>query len=263
MADLGKVGRSSGETLSKEETSHVDVLDVLVLCVVAAGAACQVLSGVGFALVCTPLLVLTVGQDQGVRTVLAMSILLNIVVLLRSFRHVRIPDALRLLLPAAVLVAPAVFLANAVRAPVLSALAGAVILLATALVARGRSLPWLEGARGAVLAGATSGVFNVLAAASGPPVALFAAQQRWPPLVASATLQAFALPLNIVTLTLLGPDINDASGLGWALAGLVLGTIVASLFAARVPAGAIRPITLSIAGLGGTTLLITGLTALA
>ncbi|ROP50146.1 sulfite exporter TauE/SafE family protein [Rathayibacter sp. PhB185] len=241
----------------------MELLNVLVLLVVAAGAACQVLSGVGFALVCTPFLVLTVGHDQGVRTVLAMSILLNIVILLRSFRQVRLGDAFRLLLPAAVLVVPAITLANTVRTPFLSALAGAVILLATALIVAGRALPWLEGTRGAVIAGATSGVFNVLAAASGPPVALFAAQRRWPPIVATATLQAFALPLNVVTLALLRPISSDAAGLGWALTGLVLGTVIASFFSTRVPPRAVRSVTLSIAGLGGATLLITGLMTIA
>ncbi|OOB90540.1 TSUP family transporter [Rathayibacter sp. VKM Ac-2630] len=237
----------------------MEALSAVVLLVVAVGAVCQVLSGVGFALVTSPLLVLALGHDRGVRTVLALSIALNAVVLLRSFRHVRPAEALRLLVPAALLVVPAALLLDAVRPAALAVVAGAVILLATALVAGGRALPFLDGARGAVLAGALSGVFTVLAGAGGPPVALFAAQRRWSPVVASATLQAFALPLNLLTLLVLGPSPDDLSGLGWALAGLVIGTAAAMLVAPRVSAGAVRRVTLAVAALGGAALVVGGI----
>lgn len=241
----------------------MEALSALVLLVVAVGAVCQVLSGVGFALVTSPLLVLALGHDRGVRTVLALSIVLNAVVLVRSFRHVRPAEALRLLVPAALLVVPAALLLDAVRPAALAVVAGVVILLATGLVAGGRALPFLDGARGAVLAGALSGVFTVLAGAGGPPVALFAAQRRWTPVVASATLQAFALPLNLLTLLVLGPSPADLSGLGWAAAGLVIGTIAAMLVAPRVSGASVRRVTLVVAALGGAGLVVGGITGAA
>ncbi|MBO0985808.1 TSUP family transporter [Rathayibacter sp. SD072] len=237
----------------------MDTLSAVVLLVVAVGAVCQIVSGVGFALVTSPLLVLALGHDRGVRTVLLLSILLNVVVLVRSFRHVRAADALRLLVPAALLIVPAVLLSNAFRPAVLAVVAGAVILLASGLVAAGRALPFLDGVRGAVLAGALSGAFTVLAGAGGPPVALFAAQRQWPPAVASATLQAFALPLNVLTLLVLGPTAEDLPGLGWALAGLALGALAAVPLARRVPAAAVRRLTLAVAALGGAALVVGGL----
>ncbi len=237
-------------------------LSLAVLLFVAVGAACQVLSGVGFALVCSPLLVLTLGHDQGVRTVLVMSIVLNMIVLARSFRNVRVADAVRLFIPAAIAVIPTVFLAGAIRTPVLSLVAGAVIVLATALVASGRRLPLLEGTRGALTAGAASGIFNVVAAASGPPVALFAAQRRWSPVVTSATLQAFALPLNVITFVILKPAVSDFSGLGWAVAGLIGGTAIATAVSGKVPAAVVGPVTLIIATVGGVTLIATAISAL-
>ena len=100
-----------------------------------------------------------------------------------------------------------------VRTPLLSLLAGSVVVVATALVIARRELRWLDGTRGAVAAGAASGVFNTLAAASGPPVAIFAAQRRWEPRVMSATLQAFSLPLNLVTLAVL-VLVGDGAGGG-------------------------------------------------
>lgn len=241
----------------------MDWTGAAVLLVVALGAACQVFAGVGFALVCAPLLLLTLGREQGIRIVLVMSILLNACVLLRTFRHVRIGDALRLLLPALAFVPPAVLFAGSVRGPVLTAVAGGVIVLATALVLVGRPLPFLDGSRGVLVAGAASGVFNVLAAASGPPTTLLAAQHRWSPSITRGTLQAFALPLNIVTLALIGADLGDVSRLGWAATGLVLGILIAAVTAPRVPAALVRPATLAVSGAGGVGLLISGIFGLA
>ncbi|MBD8660854.1 TSUP family transporter [Frigoribacterium sp. CFBP 8754] len=266
----------------------MDWLGVAVLLVVAVGAACQVASGLGFALVCSPLLVLVLGHGPGVRVVLVMSIVLNLVVLARSWQHVRLGDALRLLVPAALFVVPTALLAQSVRTPLLSLLAGSVVVVATALVIARRELRWLDGTRGAVAAGAASGVFNTLAAASGPPVAIFAAQRRWEPRVMSATLQAFSLPLNLVTLAVLvlvGDGAGDGGGgsaasatavaagavapaglplapLAWAVAGLLAGAAAGVALGHRVPAPVVRAVALGVALLGGATLVTTGLTGL-
>ncbi|QNE44051.1 TSUP family transporter [Frigoribacterium sp. NBH87] len=266
----------------------MDWLGVAVLLVVAVGAACQVASGLGFALVCSPLLVLVLGHGPGVRVVLVMSIVLNLVVLARSWRHVRLGDALRLLVPAALFVVPTALLAQSVRTPLLSLLAGSVVVVATALVIARRELRWLDGTRGAVAAGAASGVFNAIAAASGPPVAIFAAQRRWEPRVMSATLQAFSLPLNLVTLAVLvlvGDGAGGGGGgsaasatavaagavapaglplapLAWAVAGLLAGAAAGVALGHRVPAPVVRAVALGVALLGGATLVTTGLTGL-
>ena len=268
----------------------MDWLGVAVLLVVAVGAACQVASGLGFALVCSPLLVLVLGHGPGVRVVLVMSIVLNLVVLARSWRHVRLGDALRLLVPAALFVVPTALLAQSVRTPLLSLLAGSVVVVATALVIARRELRWLDGTRGAVAAGAASGVFNTLAAASGPPVAIFAAQRRWEPRVMSATLQAFSLPLNLVTLAVLVLVGDGAGGgaasataataataagagagapaglplapLAWAVVGLLAGAAAGVALGHRVPAPVVRAVALGVALLGGATLVTTGLTGL-
>lgn len=134
--------------------------------------------------------------------------------------------------------------------------------MATALVVQDRPLPWLDGRRGALGVGAVSGIFNVLAAASGPPTALFALQRGWSPIVTRATLQAFALPLNVVTMLLLGPASAELTGLGWAVGGLVVGTTGASLVAHLASSSLVRPITLTIAAFGGATLVVSGAWAL-
>jgi uncharacterized membrane protein YfcA len=233
-------------------------LSIAVLLLVTIGACAQVLTGVGFALVCSPLLILTLGRDQGIRTVLLMSILLNGYVLFQTYRSARAGDAARLLIPAAIVVVPTLLIASTIRTPTLTLVSGIVIVVATALVAVGRPMLWLNGNRGAVIAGAFSGIFNALAAAAGPPVTLFAAQRRWTPNETRGTLQLFGLPLNLITLALLGPFTLDFSQLWWAVIGLFVGTIVGSILTGRVPEGVIRPMTLLIAALGGLSLIANG-----
>ncbi|GAA3638659.1 sulfite exporter TauE/SafE family protein [Kineosporia mesophila] len=234
---------------------------LLVALVVAAGSVCQVLSGVGFALVVSPLVIVTLGHDPGVRTVLILSVVLNLAVLIRMPGQVRPKDALSLLIPAALAIPLMIAVKDRLSGPAIDVGAGLAILAATAVTAAGRRLPFFEGRSGAVVAGGLSGSLNVLAGAAGPPVALFAAARRWPPAQTSATLQAYSLPLNLLTLIALGlPDTADLGEMAWSAVGLGVGTAVSLPFVHRVPPAVVRWITLLIAAVGGTLLLVTAFT---
>lgn len=237
-------------------------LDIAVLVAAAAGSAFQVLSGIGFGLIASPLLILALGREDGIRIVLIISIVLNAVVLARSARFVRLGDTVRLLIPAALLVVPAVFVLGSVHAPFLTVLAGAAVLYGTVLVARGRPLNWMLGSRGAVITGAASGLLTALTGVGGPPVALFVSERRWSAAVARGTMQAFFLPLNVVALIALGPFVDGVSELGWAVGGVVLGAAVALLFAGRISETLIRRTTLALAGVSAAALVVNGIVSL-
>ena len=136
------------------------------------------------------------------------------------------------------------------------ALSGMAILEATALLATGWRPPWVQGPVGALVAGASSGVLSVLAAASGPPAASFAAARGREPAVTTATLQAFALPLTLFSLAAVGLPSVAASSLVRAAAGLVLGTEVALPLTRRFDRLALRRLTLVIAATGGALLVL-------
>ncbi|MFF1572596.1 sulfite exporter TauE/SafE family protein [Leifsonia sp. NPDC058292] len=240
----------------------IEWLDVAVLVVAVAGSAFQVLSGIGFGLIASPLLILALGREDGIRIVLIISIVLNAAVLARSIRFVRLGDTVRLLIPAALLVVPAVFVLGSAHAPFLTVLAGSAVLFGTVLVARGRPLNWMLGSRGAVITGAASGLLTALTGVGGPPVALFVSARRWSAAVARGTMQAFFLPLNLVTLMALGPFVNGASKLGWAVAGVVLGAGIALLLTGRISETLIRRTTLALAGVSAATLVANGIVSL-
>ncbi len=233
-------------------------LGAAVLLAVAVGAAIQVVAGTGFALVCAPFLLLMLGHDLGVRVVLLLSIVLNVVVLAFTLRHARVKDAARLLIPAAIVVVPTVFVVDAIRGPALTISAGVVIVVGTMLVARGRAMRMIDGTGGVVLVGAVSGMFTVLAGVGGPPVTLLAVQRRWAPDVSRATMQAFFLPLNILALTMLGPLPADFSDAWWAVGGCVLGVLGGTLAARRVSARIVRRAMLVVAACGGFWLIASG-----
>src|SRR4051794_37696309 len=128
--------------------------------------------------------------------------LVNIGVLVREHRAVMVRAVTPVLL-AALLATP--FLAWAlsdVHPRALRAAAGGVVVVGAVVVAAGRTRD--TGTAGGVVAGLASATMNVLASAGGPAVAVYATGARWDPLRLRATLQAYFLCLNVVTLLTLG-----------------------------------------------------------
>lgn len=223
---------------------------------VLLGALAQSVSGIGFSLVCGPFLVAALGPADGVRLGVALSLALNLVLLVRHRRDVDGASALLLLVPA-VLATPV--LARVLRdAPVrlAEALAGGAALLGAAALAAGLRLNAARGRAGAVVAGLVSAGTNVVAAIGGPPVALYAANAGWSADTTRATLQLYFLVLNVVALAALGlPQVGAALLLSCA-AALVVGLVAGAPLARRVPEQAARRTTLALAGLGGLVVLV-------
>ena len=116
-------------------------------------------------------------------------------------------------------------------ARLLSALSGVAVIVAVALLARGRTSVRLAGRRGAVLAGAASGAMNLIGGVGGPPVALYAANAGWPIERVRPTLMAFFAVQNAVTVAVIGWV--------WPSAALVVALVIGSVLgvAPGEPAG--------------------------
>lgn len=230
-------------------------LTIVVVATVAVAGAAQTVSGVGFALIASPLLIFALGHADGVRLAVAMCLVLNAVVLAGTFTSVRWGDALRMLVPAVLVVLPATFVSGKLNSTALSVAAGVAILISVAVIASGMRAQWVDGPAGPIAAGAASGVLNVVAAASGPPIALLVAHRGWAPRESTATVQAYSLPLNAVTLLALGLPAARPSLLLWSTLGLFAGILVAWPFVDRIPARAVRLLVLALAAVGGVLLI--------
>lgn len=216
---------------------------------VALGAAAQSVSGIGFALVSGPLLFTVFGAREGVRVAVVLSMLVNVGVLTREHRSVMWRRVLPVLV-SALAVTP--LLAHALEGAhprLLRGAAGAVIVLGAAVVASGRTAD--TGVVGGVAAGLASATMNVLASAGGPAVAVYAAGARWDPLRTRATLQAYFLALNVVTLATLGPPHWTVRRAITLVGALVAGAAIGAFAAGRVSARIARSVTLLLAAAGG------------
>lgn len=229
---------------------------VAVALAVLVGALAQSVSGIGFSLVCGPFLVAALGPADGVRLGVALSLVLNAVLLWRHRDAVDLRGAALLLVPAA-LALP--LLARLLRdAPVrlAEALAGAAALLGATALAAGLRLRAARGPAGAVAAGALSAAMTVVAAIGGPAVALYAANAGWPAEATRSTLQLYFLALNLVAAAVLGLPEVGAVVLAACSAALAAGLVAGAPLARRVPDTAARRTTLALAGAGGLAVLL-------
>ena len=221
---------------------------------VAAGATAQSVSGIGFALVGGPLLFTVFGAREGVRVAVVLSMLVNIGVLVREHRAVMWRRVLPVLVTALAATPLLAHLIADAHPRLLRALAGTVIVLGAALVAAGRTRD--TGLLGGAVAGLVSATMNVLASAGGPAVAVYAAGARWEPQRARATLQAYFLALNVVTLATLGPPHWSLPQAVVLIGCLVAGSLLGGWLAGRVSVDRARAVTLLMAAAGGLGVLV-------
>lgn len=224
---------------------------------VAVGALAQSISGIGFALVGGPLLFTVFGPREGVRVAVVLSMIVNIGVLVREHRAVMIRRVLPVAIAALAATPLLVVALSDVNTGALRAAAGAVIVVGAVLVAAGRTRDF--GMAGGVAAGLVSATMNVLASAGGPAVAVYAAGARWEPTRTRATLQAYFLSLNIVTLASLGPPNWSATRAVVLISALLVGSALGAVLAPRVSAHRARTVTLVLAAAGGLAVLISAI----
>ncbi len=232
------------------------MLTAAVLLAVLAGTLAQSVSGLGFSLVSGPLLVAALGAYDGVRLSVALSIVLNVVLLARLHRDVDRRRALQLLLPAALATPGLARLARGLPERPAALLAGLVVLLGTVLVASGLRWRAARGTAGAIAVSLLAAVTTVLAAVGGPPLVLWGANADWAPARQRASLQAVFLGLNLVALPSLGLPRVSPGLLAGMLAALAAGALLGVPLGRRVGHDAARRATLVLAGAGGTAVLV-------
>jgi uncharacterized membrane protein YfcA len=218
---------------------------------VAAGAVAQAVTGLGFSLVSAPLLIALEGPRDGVRLNLVLSALINVVLLVPQRREVRTRDAVRLIVPAAMVTPLAAWVARRADTDALLVAAGVLTVASAGALVAGAQLRRSS----ATVAGAISGVMNTIAGIGGPIVALHALHERWPADERKATFQLYFLLLNLAGLIALGPRWPSPL----LLLGLAAGWVVGRAVAGRVPEEAARAATLAVAAGGGLVALGRGL----
>lgn len=242
----------------------------LVLVAVVIGAAAQRISGLGFALVVAPVLVLLLGAFDGVMVVNLCAVFSAAMALLLVRHDVDWRRWAALAGWAVVGIIPGAWLAATAPDAAVELSIGVLLLVTlTVSVLLTRTALVLDGRPTLVVSGLVSGAMNAAAGIGGPAVSVYALLSRWPQRTFAATLQPYFLTLGLCSLgakwVISGGRTPGLEPWQWiaivafTAGGLFLGQWIAP----HVPPAAARRIVVVIAYAGAVSTLIKGLTDLA
>lgn len=224
----------------------------IALVAVFAGAVAQAVTGMGFSLVAAPALIAVLGPREGVATVVLLAAMSSVVPLARGYRHVRAKETATLLLPTLAATPVIAALLAGADTSLVAVLAGLAVIAGVIALAVGVRYRRLQTRRAAVGTGVASAALNVVGGVGGPPIGLFVANSGWDAGETRASLQAFLLVQNTVTALVLGIVVPSAS----LVVALVLGTLVGTWMAEKVPTATARMGVLGVSGVGGLMLVL-------
>ncbi|MCT9076919.1 sulfite exporter TauE/SafE family protein [Streptomyces fulvoviolaceus] len=227
--------------------------DLLLAAIVLLGSSVQWLTGMGFALVAVPALVLLLGPAQGVVLANCAAGAISVVGLMGGWRRVRVAAMVPLCGAAACTVPAGTWLTRQLPEPVLLLVMGALVTAAVLLVMRGARIPALRGRRGAVVAGAAGGFMNSAAGVGGPPVSLYAVNAGWTVREFVPNAQFYGVVVNAFSVASNG--VPSLSAPKWASVGaaMVVGALIGRGLAGRLPEERARLLVLLLALGGGVT----------
>ncbi|WP_106971652.1 sulfite exporter TauE/SafE family protein [Streptomyces xylophagus] len=227
--------------------------DLLLGGIVLLGSSVQWLTGMGFALVAVPALVLLLGPTEGVVLANCAAGAISVVGLAGGWRQVR-ARAMVPLCAAAVCTVPAgAWMTRQLPPPVLLLVMGGLVTVAVLLVMRGARVPALRGTRGAVAAGAAGGFMNAAAGVGGPPISLYAVNAGWTVREFVPNAQFYGVVVNAFSIAANG--VPSLSGARWVavVAAMGVGGVIGRGLAGRIPERRARVLVLSLALAGGVT----------
>ncbi|MEP6650701.1 MAG: sulfite exporter TauE/SafE family protein [Lapillicoccus sp.] len=171
---------------------------------VVAGALTQRVTGIGFALVSAPLLVLIAGPFEGVVLSNLLGLTVSVVVFVAHWRHTEWKKGLLLAVPALIAIPLGAYVARNVPPAPLMVIIGLLVILALGAVLLSERARVLRGPGGATVAGATSGFMNVTAGVGGPAIVLYAVSTGWEHRKFVATFQFYSIFTNLASLAAKG-----------------------------------------------------------
>jgi uncharacterized membrane protein YfcA len=226
---------------------------------VLVGALTQRITGVGFALVAAPLLVLVAGPFEGILLSNLLGGLVGAAVLLFCWRDVEWRKAVLLGIPALLTVPLGAWVARSLPPAPLMVVVGLLVVLALGAVLVSERARVLRGRGGAVAAGAMSGFMNVTAGVGGPAIILYAVSTAWEHRRFLATFQAYTVVVSGASLLAKGglPHVTVPELL-LCLAGLALGLAGGQLLAGRVDHELARRLAIALALVSAVATVVKG-----
>lgn len=240
---------------------------ILIVVAILTGSMLQRMTGVGFALVAAPFIVLIAGPRTGILLVNLAGAVTSATVLTRVFRHVEWKKFL-VLAPAALIgIVPGAAVVQNVPAAWLEILVGAMV-LGGLTASQLQSSVWHPGTRPLAGAGAVSGFMNATAGVGGPALSIYALRTRWEQTEFAATMQPYFLAIGLASISVkLIANPSSAPQLSpwaWAMIGgaILAGLIVGDLLSRRTEVRTARRLMLILAYAGSVTTVVRGVAQL-
>lgn len=238
-------------------------MGVAVLC----GAITQRLTGLGFALVSIPFLVLAIGPQDGVLLANMLSLIVSCSVALLTWREIDLRRTFPLVagavigLPLGVLVSSAAEPAHLMIGVSFAAICSLALTQRKSPSPRRSRSPDSAFARltWKLLPGVISGFMNSTAGLGGPAMVVHARAVGWLHRSFVASMQFYFIIINVVSVTLKGGPIVSPGMLGVALSCLGMGVLVGHFIRNFVPVGVFALATVAIAMIGSGVVGIRGL----
>jgi uncharacterized membrane protein YfcA len=174
---------------------------ITIVAIVLVAGTVKITLGVGFALIGTPLLLLVMDSHEVVGFIVPLILLQDLIILRQMWRQVPWRSVVTLAVPAVMIAPFATALQKELDADTLRLIISLIIITAGVVLLAGVQFTIRKEARALIIAGAISGALMPLAGISGPPVALFLANQRWEMVTMRAALAAFLVVLETATIT--------------------------------------------------------------
>lgn len=241
---------------------------ILLVVLVVVGAALQRITGMGFALVVGPFLVLLVGPLPGVILVNVCGALSSLVILTRLWRRVEWRRYALLAPPAVVAVACGALVLDELPAAGMEVVVGALVIAGMTGSLLASRAPTARGPAAAVVAGLVSGAMSVTAGTGGPAIAVYAVASRWDPRAFAATVQPYFVTVAsasvVAKLSLTSAALPPLSTGIWIgiVASCLGGIVVGDLLAPRISVRSTRVALVALAYVGGTATLVRGIAGL-
>lgn len=224
------------------------------------GASTQRISGMGFALVSSPFIVMVLGPYHGIMVVNLLGACSSLLIFAQVFKQVEYKKVALLLIPAIIMTFPGAWVAAQMGGPWL--MIGIAIMVILALVSSFliRNLPAAQSPALAIGAGAVSGFMSVTAGVSGPAIAGYAVASRWPQAKFAISVQLYFLVVSTFSLVAKG-GIPDLAWSQWAacFGALIVGILLGNYLAPKIPHKYSRIFVVVVAFTGAISLLVNGL----
>lgn len=234
--------------------------DILLLAgIVLLGSSVQWLTGMGFALVAVPALILLLGPAQGVVLANCAAGVICVVGLAGGWRRVRPAAMVPLCVAAACTVPAGTWVTRRLPESWLLLVMGGLVTVAVLVIMRGVRIPALRGTRGAIAAGAAGGFMNSAAGVGGPPISLYAVNAGWTVREFVPNAMFYGVVVNAFSVASNGlPELRAPQWVSVAVA-MALGGVIGRGLAARIAERRARLLVLLLALTGGVTAVGKGL----